>query len=589
MTNFRHALSRKHAAGIGEHTRPRVFRPVPRRSERGRDSVTKRGLVRARQCGRRGRRPPHARARTLPISSELLRLSFGLAFGGYSAALASEPAAATDLFATRPVWRIQIELTPKSLDSLRAESRKFVPANVHVLGEIFHDVGVHLKGSTGSFRGIGDKPSFTVDFAKFTRGQKFLGLQKIHLNNSVEDSSYLKEQMGSELFRAAQVPVPRVGHALVELNGRPLGLYVLKEGFTEDFLGRHFQRADGELYDTVEATEATPSTEPPSGRDSANNQTDLQRLAAAAAVPDLNRRWEALQRTLDTDRFLNFMAMEDMIGHWDGYCLGRNNFRIYHDPHADKNVFLPSGMDQLFAKADMPWKPDMAGPVARAILEIPEGRQRYAARFKALFRSLYVSELLTQRVNELLAEMRPFLRAEMYGELRREAGELCARIKEREASLRKQLREPDSAIPDFHHDVAVLDGWKPVSETTGGRMQELSTPDGKSALKILAGPKTSASWRTTVRLPPGRYRFRGNARVSGVMALPFGVNQGSRLRVAGKAPQSAKLTGTSDWKMLEVDVEVGSPEEEVVLVCELRASAGEAWFDKGSLLLVRLP
>ncbi len=34
-------LSRKYAIGIGEHTRLRVFRPAPRRSERGRNSVTK--------------------------------------------------------------------------------------------------------------------------------------------------------------------------------------------------------------------------------------------------------------------------------------------------------------------------------------------------------------------------------------------------------------------------------------------------------------------------------------------------------------------------------------------------------------------
>ena len=36
------ALSRKYAVEIGEHTRPRVFRLAPRRSERGRSSVTER-------------------------------------------------------------------------------------------------------------------------------------------------------------------------------------------------------------------------------------------------------------------------------------------------------------------------------------------------------------------------------------------------------------------------------------------------------------------------------------------------------------------------------------------------------------------
>jgi hypothetical protein len=38
---------------------------------------------------------------------------------------------------------------------------------------------------------------------------------------------------------------------------------------------------------------------------------------------------------------------------------------------------------------------------------------------------------------------------------------------------------------------------------------------------------------------------------------------------------------------LEFDRPAGPPETE--LLCELRAAAGEAWFDLGSLRLVRIP
>jgi hypothetical protein len=38
---------------------------------------------------------------------------------------------------------------------------------------------------------------------------------------------------------------------------------------------------------------------------------------------------------------------------------------------------------------------------------------------------------------------------------------------------------------------------------------------------------------------------------------------------------------------LEIDFEV-STDEVIALVCEFRASAGEVWFDKNSLALVRL-
>ena len=315
----------------------------------------------------------HTRAGRKGVSqcSRVGRGGYGILFplrhiGGLAVMiLACRTVAGEDLFATHPVWRIEIELTPQNIERLRAESRSYVPASIRAFGEVFRDVGVRLKG-TGSYRPLDDKPSFTLDFAKFVRGQALRGLQKIHLNNAVQDSTYLREQIGAELFLAAQVPVPRVAHALVTLNGRELGLYVVKEGFTQEFLRRHFVSVDGYLYDTDNGHDVDERMKRHLGQNSTDAQIDLQRLAAAAMEPDLSRRWEHLQHILDMDRIIAFMTLELMICHWHGYCLGRNNFRIYHDPQTDKIIFLPSGMDQIFSKADMPWKPEMAGLVVQA-------------------------------------------------------------------------------------------------------------------------------------------------------------------------------------------------------------------------------
>src|SRR5207247_9899403 len=74
-----------------------------------------------------------------------------------------------------------------------------------------------------------------------------------------------------------------------------------------------------------------------------NEQEDLRALSAAAQEPDVPRRFERLKQTLDLERFISFMAMEVISGHRDGYCLSRNNFRIYCDSNAGKIVFLPQG------------------------------------------------------------------------------------------------------------------------------------------------------------------------------------------------------------------------------------------------------
>jgi spore coat protein H len=493
---------------------------------------------------------------------------------------------ARDLFTHSAVCRIKIEVAPEGMERLRTEARKYVPAEITIFGRVIRNVGIHLKG-TGSYRPLEDKPSFTVDFSKYVSGQHFQNVSKIHLNNSVQDATYLKEQLGSELFQAAGVPTPRVAHALVELNGRSLGLYLLKEGFTEEFLARSFSSGAGNLYDTDKGHDIDRQMKRHLGSDSSNDQVELQQLALAALEPRLDPRWEQLRQKLDMEQFLTFMAIEMMICHWDGYCLGQNNFRVYFEPRADKIRFLPSGMDQLFSKADMAWQADMSGLVARSVMEVPQGKIEYEAKFRSLFNQLFVSKQITNRVHELLARLRPFLKRQEFASIRGEALDLCTKITEREESLRQQLNCPAAPIPDFVDGVALLAGWKPFDQPEGGTMQESQSPGGDLALQIIAGPRTSASWRTTVRLKQGSYQFRGKARVIGAAPLPFGVNQGASLRAAGRGTRSAELAGTSASQVLESTFEVNAPEEEVTLICELRATAGQAWFDKNSLSLMR--
>src|SRR5439155_4862935 len=187
----------------------------------------------------------------------LVRLSFPIlllvCLAGFSGKVAAFSAITTDLsdsdfFKSDLVCRIQIKLSSDALAGLRHDARRYVRATVHVADRDFEDIGLHLKGH-GSFRTVDDKPSFTLDFNRFGKGRGPGELDKIHLNNSAEDATFLNELLGSELFAATHVPSPRVTHALVELNGRRLGLYVLKEGFSESFLRRNFGRANGTLYE----------------------------------------------------------------------------------------------------------------------------------------------------------------------------------------------------------------------------------------------------------------------------------------------------------------------------------------------------
>jgi len=490
-----------------------------------------------------------------------------------------------DLF--QGVQRIQIDLGANELDSLRKDPRKKVSATVHDGHMDYRGVEIHLKGSS-SFRAVDDKPGLTLSFGDQTGASLFHGLRKIHLNNSVEDPGYLNEHLGHDLFRAAGLPAPRAGYALVELNGRKLGLYVLKEGFTEDFLAGYFADTRGNIYEAEFGHDVDQPMKRNSGRGTKQDQSDREKLAAAALDPDVRGRWEHLERVLDTDQFLKFMVTEVMICHRDGYCLARNNFRIYHDLASDRVLFLPHGMDQLFGKADFLWQPHMAGIVAAGMMDTPEGKHRYATQFPALFNQVFQVDQLIRRVDELLAELRPVLPHGDFAEIQREAQLVKERIINRHASLQRQLTQPPIPGLTFAEGSARVKGWIATDAPIRGKLDEITTHDGIRALHIGTQGTASASWRSKVMLARGNYRFQGAAMISHVQPLPFGNNQGAGLRVSGRSRGENSFIGDSTWRTLQTEFQVESDNEEIELVCELRASTGDAWFDAASLSISKI-
>ena len=219
---------------------------------------------------------------------------------------------ADNVFTNLTVPRIRIEIPRESMGLLRSSPggfgqwgrRRIVKVTVKEGDSVYTNVALHLKGAAGSFRPVDDTPALTLKFDKFVAGQNFHGLNKLSLNNSVQDPSYLTEKICRELFEASGVPVPRAAHAKVELNGRNLGLYVLTEGFNKQFLKRYFRNTKGNLYDCGFVKEITDGLGVNSG-DNRRDQSDLQALAETALDQDPTRRLARLEKVLDMDRFLS--------------------------------------------------------------------------------------------------------------------------------------------------------------------------------------------------------------------------------------------------------------------------------------------
>jgi spore coat protein H len=505
-----------------------------------------------------------------------------------------------EIFDNKTVLDIRIELAPSEWQALQRENRKYVRATVHEGGHTWRDVGVHLKGAAGSFRGLDDRPALTLKFDKFTPDLKFHGLRKIHLNNSVQDGSYLTENICGEVFRNAGIPAARVSYASVELNGRKRGLYVLKEGFAKEFLAMYFENTKGNLYDGGFLRDITEQLERDmGGEEDVRDWSDLKALAKAAQEPDDQKRWAALQQVLDTDRFLSYAALEVMMWDWDGYILNRNNYRVYHDLDTGKMIFLPHGMDQMFWEPTRPILPldkINSSLVGGAVWRTPEGKKLYRERFGLLFTNVFQIEVLTNRINEIAALLTPaytnWKGAGALGEYQGQVRRMHDLVTARHRHLAKLLSQPPPLPLEFTDGVARLKTWEVPAEPKdpANAVRDRVNFDGRPTLHIATTTNTAASWRTTVLLRQGTYRFEALARAANVVSqVNTNKGAGAGIRHSGiRTPRANKVEGTTAWSPLVYEFAVPTEEEDVTLLCELRASKGEAWFDLESLRLVKV-
>lgn len=251
-----------------------------------------------------------------------------------------------------------IELT---LDQLAIDGLEFAPATyVHADAQIelangevlvLPDIGVRLKGVYGSFRTLDQKAAFLLRFDRYDPDQEPLGLEKLALNNMVQDPSMIHEQLAYALFREAGVPASRSAYARVFVNGELYGLYATVEATdNSEFLQTWYGEDEGNLYEGAYGSDLYQGWGSSFDLDNGTDVgfVDLEALAAALDTMNTPETFvDDVDAVIDIARYLQFAATEIFIGHWDGYAWTRNNYFVYQGVDA-RWTFMPWGLDQTF-------------------------------------------------------------------------------------------------------------------------------------------------------------------------------------------------------------------------------------------------
>jgi hypothetical protein len=234
---------------------------------------------------------------------------------------------------------------------------------------------------------------------------------------------------------------------------------------------------------------------------------------------------------------------------------------------------------------------EVGGIVGSAVMQVPEFRKRLEE-----LTPLLDPEKLNPIIDGVSKRLKPVLETMNKNQARSYLGNMQGfkdQLKQRHLGAQKILKsyvEPLLVKFDDRGELLVTE-WAEAKETDDAIHERQDLPGGAKALVLKTGPSKQciASWRREVVLPQGKYEFQALVKTVSVVARPD-ANQkvgGAGLRISG-GTRTNSLAGNTDWKLQRYTFEVTQDNQHVVLVAELRATAGGAMFDASSLKLVRL-
>ena len=133
----------------------------------------------------------------------------------------------------------------------KCESEEYSRCDLVIDGEASKNVGIRAKGNTSlsSVKNMdSDRYSFNVEFDQYDSTKSYHGLDKLCLNNIIQDNTYMKDYLAYTLMYDFGVDTPLCSFACITVNGDDWGLYLAVEAIEESFLTRNYGNNYGGLY-----------------------------------------------------------------------------------------------------------------------------------------------------------------------------------------------------------------------------------------------------------------------------------------------------------------------------------------------------
>ena len=336
-----------------------------------------------------------------------------------------------DLFPSDRVLDVKITVKKADWKALCRQSRKlqdalgparkqgkfhkpfsYISGDVSIDGVVFKDVGIRKKGFVGSLSNT--RPSLKIKLNYTDKSGVLAGWTNLTFNNNQQDESLASQFLTYQLANAMGVPAPRVSFARVTVNDKYLGIYSHIEAMREPLLERGFGSSEGVLLEgtVVDFVKGWAKGFERKVGDARIGQERIESLIAVLSDAEDSDLMAEVGKLVDLDAFYKYWVLEGLLGIWDGYTGGQNNYYVYLHPVTNRFFFIPWGADASFVEFGMggrvrgaPMSVKTGAKLSYRLYQTGSGRDRYRSEMLRLLQGDWNEEALLvecDRLEELL-------------------------------------------------------------------------------------------------------------------------------------------------------------------------------------------
>ncbi|AZV45603.1 CotH kinase family protein [Peribacillus asahii] len=319
---------------------------------------------------------------------------------------------------------MSIFLEPKHLEVLESDiwNEELLPSKL-LVNNIPYEIGITYRGD--HIRNFPQK-SFRVDFG--TYNERFTG-REIHLNAEYSDPSFIRNKLSFDFFQDIGSVSPDCKHVFVELNGKPMGIYLQIESVDEWFLQKR-QLPYGSIFYATEyhanfsllTPEENPKPSLLSGYvrklGKVEDDLDLEMLIYKINTISRNDFGKEITKYLDVEKYLLWLCGIVCTQNFDGFI---HNYALYRNGGSGLFQIIPWDYDAT-------WGRDWDGEIMECddvpiegyntltarLLDVKVFRDQYRLLLEEILETSFTPEALEPKITTLHRQIHPYITLDSY-------------------------------------------------------------------------------------------------------------------------------------------------------------------------------